>query len=42
MGNFLNILQMYNNFFEINNDSDELNKFFGVLNRFNHGANLDR
>lgn len=35
MGNFLDILSSYNKLFEINDESEQLARFFGILRRFN-------
>ena len=41
-GDFLDILTSYNTLHEIYEDSENLQKFFGVLKKFNWGQDIDK
>lgn len=41
MGNFIQIIQSYNDYNKINDEEDSLSKFFGILRKFNRNELLD-
>jgi len=41
MGNFIDILASYNQLYEINDESEGLYRFFGILTKFNRGKPLN-
>ena len=41
MGNFIQIIQSYNDYNKINDEEDSLSNFFGILRKFNRNELLD-
>ena len=41
MGDILALIESWNELHEVNEDGDNLNKFFNVLKKYNLGENVD-